>query len=147
MRLITSRSSSDDDVPRTLMLLADLALFPVGPSILELRSLARATSLLKYAQRINGGRPQGRIVLNKVKKRDRISGALPEAATRLGVTPLVSQVRDLEAFRDAAQQATSVAFVKRTTNHARNDIEALCSEILSVAAVCSTETRKEVANG
>lgn len=145
--VICDSPGDDNDVPRTLMLLADLAVFPVGPSILDLRSLARATSLLRYARQINGGRPDGRLVLNKVKKRDRISESLPEAAEQLGVPLLESKVRDLEAFRDAAQQATSVTRMKRGKNHAKYDIEALCVEVLSVAASCIAATEKGVANG
>lgn len=145
--VICDSPGDDNDVPRTLMLLADLAVFPVGPSILDLRSLARATALLKYARQINGGRPEGRLVLNKVKKRDRISESLPEAAEQLGVPLLESRVRDLEAFRDAAQQATSVTRMRRGKNHARFDVESLCVEILSVAASCVAATEKGVANG
>jgi len=145
--VVCDSPGDDNDVPRTLMLLADLAVFPVGPSILDLRSLVRATSLLKYARQINGGRPEGRLVLNKVKKRDRISDSLPEAAQQLGVPLLSSRVRDLEAFRDAAQQATTVARMKRGTNLAKKDIEALCVEVLSEAAACIAAHEKEVANG
>ena len=130
------------------MLLADLAVFPVGPSILDLRSLAKATSLLKYARQINGGKPAGRLVLNKIRKRDRISRSLPEAAAQLGVSLLKSEVRDLQAFRDAAQQGTSVSRMDKLAAAARQDVEALFVEILSeAAAACEKTLSKEAANG
>lgn len=129
------------------MLLADLAVFPVGPSILDLRSVAVAASLLKYARQINGGRPEGRLVLNKVRTRDRISRSLPEAAAELGVPLLASRVRDLEAFRDAAQQGTSAARMKRGNGFAKRDIEALCVEILAEAERTTRRVGQEAANG
>ena len=70
-----------------------------------------------------------------------------EAAEQLGVPLLLSRVRDLEAFRDAAQQGTVVTRMKRGGNLAKGDIEALCVEILSVAAACIAAADKEVANG
>ena len=42
--VVCDSPGDDNDVPRTLMLLAELALFPVGPSILDLRSVAIAAS-------------------------------------------------------------------------------------------------------
>src|SRR6187200_50832 len=70
---------------RTLLILADLAVFPIAPSILDLRSVAEATQALKFAQKINGGKVEGRLVLNRMKTRDRISRELSEAAPELGV--------------------------------------------------------------
>jgi chromosome partitioning protein len=65
-----------DDVSRTLLILADLAVFPISPSILDLRSVQQATGILRYAQGINRGRPDGRLVLNKMRTRDKISQEL-----------------------------------------------------------------------
>jgi len=146
-----------NETSRTLMLLADLAIFPVGPSILDVRSLAKATGILKYAQRINGGKPAGRLVLNKVKKRDRISCDLPEVASALGITATTAQVRDLQAFRDAAQQATVVTRMR--PNQARSDVENFFRELLgpqlkviespieSSVGKENKKAAKEVANG
>jgi len=145
--IVCDSPGDNSDTARTLMLLADLAVFPVGPSILDLRSLVKATSLLKYARTINGGKPEGRLVLNKVKRRSRISKSLPAAVSQLGVSLLTSQVRDLEAFRDAPQQGSVVTRMK-STKEASADIETLFVEILSEAAAACSKTRpKEVANG
>lgn len=145
--VVCDSPGDDNDVPRTLMLLAELAVFPVGPSILDLRSVAVAAALLKYARQINGGRPEGRLLLNKVRKRDRISESLPEAADQLGVPMLRSRVRDLEAFRDAAQQATSAARMKRVRGDAKQDIEALCREIVEVARAIGCGATTGVVHG
>jgi len=57
-----------------------------------------------YAQQINGGRPDGRLVLNKMRTRDTISRELRAAAPGLGVGVAGTVIRDLQAYRDAAQR-------------------------------------------
>ncbi len=134
-----------NETSRTLMLLADLAVFPVGPSILDLRSLVDATKTLKTAQRINAGRPAGLVVCNKIRRRSRISGELPAVAQQLGIAVAKAKVRELEAFRDSAQQATVVTRMVGT--EAGKDAQALFEEILALLPVVAPTTRKRVANG
>lgn len=118
-----------DDVSRSLMLMADLALMPISPSILDLRSVTQATSILRYAQKINGDRPQGALVLNKMRRRDRISRELARAVPRLGIGVATSVIRDLQAFREAAQQGTVVSRMKRRSGPAASDLDAFCKEL------------------
>ncbi|MDZ4848225.1 MAG: AAA family ATPase [Pirellulaceae bacterium] len=138
-----------DDISRTLLILADLAILPLTPSILDLRSVQQATDVLKFAQGINGGRPEGRIVLNKMKTRDSISKELSLAAQKLGVQVAKSVIRDLQAYRDAAGQATSVSFLGKKAQSAADDIDALFRELLDdkVDELVSMTLKKEVANG
>lgn len=139
-----------DDLSRTLLLLADLALFPITPSILDLRSVQGATSILRFAQQINGGRPEGRLILNKMKTRETISRELKSAAHTLGLTVAKQVVRDLQAFRDAAQQGTTVTRVGSKAAHGAADIHNLMTELLGkrVAELRSARPKKkEVANG
>lgn len=118
-----------DDVSRTLLLLTDLAVFPISPSILDLRSVSQATAILRYAQGINRGRPEGRLVLNRIRARETISRELRDAAPHLGVAVTSAAVRDLQAFRDAAQQGTVVSRMKRKGEQAAKDIERLFEEL------------------
>lgn len=120
-----------DDLSRTLLILTDLALFPISPSILDLRSVAQATTILKYAQSINGGRPEGRLVLNKMKKRGAISRELRTAAPELGLVVTKSVVRDLEVYRDAAQQGTVVTRMKSRARDAAAELTQLFVEVLT----------------
>jgi len=120
-----------DDVSRTLLLLADLAVFPITPSILDLRSLAQATAILQYARTINSGRPEGRLVLNKMRSRDRISRDLQTAAPNLGVEVASNVLRDLQAYRDAAQQGTVVSAMGIRAKAAASDMDALCAELVA----------------
>ena len=132
-----------DDVSRTVLILADLALLPISPSILDLRSVQQATSILQYAQGINRGKPEGRLILNRMRTRDTISKELKEAAPTLGVKCAEHVLRDLQAFRDAAQQGTVVTRMKKRNNEAAADVEALFSELLGANA----KIKRKVGNG
>lgn len=120
-----------EELSRTVLILADLAIFPVLPSILDLRSVAEATKLLKFAQSINGGRPEGRLVLNRLRKRDRISRELSEAAPGLGLNVARTSIRDLQAYRNAAQQGTVVTRMGKREKDVAAEITQLFVELLT----------------
>jgi chromosome partitioning protein len=136
-----------EDLSRTLLLLADLAIFPISPSILDVRSVAGATEVLRYAQAINGGRPNGILVLNKMKTRDTLSKELLEDAPKLGLQVAANVIRDLQAFRDAAQQGTVVGRFGRKGAQAATDMDALFTELLGESVAVSQHRRQKVANG
>ena len=111
-----------DDLSRTMLVLADVALLPITPSILDIRSVQQATGILRIAQQLNGGRPEGRLVLNRMKTRDRISQELMKTSPELGVSVGATHVRDLQAFRDSAQQGTVVMRMGKKGTEATFDI-------------------------
>jgi chromosome partitioning protein len=127
-----------DDLSRTLLILADLAIFPISPSILDLRSVSQATEVLKYAHSINEGRPVGRLVLNRMRKRDVISRELRAAAPKLGLAVAPHVVRDLQVYRDAAQQGTVVTRMKSRARDAAAEIHELYADLVSRQSPCST---------
>jgi chromosome partitioning protein len=138
-----------DDVSRTLLLLADLALLPITPSILDLRSVQQASTILRYAQGINAGRPKGRLVLNKIRTRDTISRELRAAAPGLGVDVADGVIRDLQAYRDAAQQGTVVTRMGRKGKHAGDEMQILFAALLpdTKANQSNNSSNNEVING
>lgn len=150
--LVADGPAGLDDVSRTLLILADLALLPISPSILDLRSVSQATTVLRYAQGINGGRPDGRLVLNKMRKRDTISREVLAAAPNLGVGAAQGVIRDLQAFRDAAQQGSVVSRMGKRYASAAEDVDILCREV-SLASASFTPSHRiplkqsEAANG
>lgn len=91
--------------------------------------MAGATTVLRYAQGINGGKPEGRLVLNKMKTRDTISHELRADAPQLGLQVAAHVIRDLQAYRDAAQQGTVVARFGRKGAQAAADMDALFVEL------------------
>lgn len=122
-----------DDLSRTLLILADLAILPVTPSVLDLRSVTQATATLRYAQEVNGGRPEGKLLLNRMKSRGRISREIHDAAPSLGVAVASQWVRSLEAFVDAAQQGSVVTRrrAQRGPNLAGDDLDRVFAELLN----------------
>lgn len=118
-----------DDLSRTLLILADLAILPISPSILDVRSVSQAAQILRYAQELNHGRPEARLVLNRTKKRGRISRELCDAAPSLGLTVANQTVRQLDAFVEAAQQGTVVSRMPNGAELARSDVELLWREL------------------
>ncbi len=129
--LVADGPAGLEEGSRAALLLADLALFPITPSILDVRSVTQATSILQYAQGINKGRPEGLLILNLMAKRDRISRELLDEASGLGLAMAKAAVRDLTAFRTAAQQGTVVTRMGYEGREAAQDITRLFQELLA----------------
>lgn len=138
-----------DDISRTLLILCDIAILPLTPSLLDLRSVQQATEILRFAQGINRGRPEGRIVLNKMRTRDSISRELKAAAPTLGVAVAQTSIRDLQAYRDAAGQGSCVTRLGKKAENAAQEIDALFRELLGekLSELISMSPEKGVANG
>lgn len=137
-----------EDLSRTLLILADLAIFPISPSILDVRSVAGATQVLRYAQSINRGKPMGKLVLNKMKTRDTISQELREGAPKLGLEVAQHVIRELQAYRDSAQQGTVVGRFGRKGLQAAADLNGLFTELVGdVVAGKQQARRHKVENG
>lgn len=134
-----------DDVSRTLLLMAKLALFPVSPSILDLRSVTQATTVLRYAQGINGELPIGAVVLNKMRARGRVSRELAANAPSLGIDIAETSIRELEAFRDAVKEGSVVTRMGPRAKRAAADMNAFCNELFG--NLLAEKRNQEVANG
>lgn len=119
-----------EDLSRTLLILGDLAVFPISPSILDVRSVVTATEVLRYAQTIRGGKPKGVLVLNKMKSRGRISRQLREEAPKLGLKVAAGVVRNLEIYCDAPQQGTVVTRLLHKPSQAARELDALFLELI-----------------
>lgn len=122
------------DETRALIVMADVAIFPMEPTIKSLRSTKESIEVLKYARAITGGKPdQAFLVLNKVKRHTRIFSEIEELAPTLGLTSARTAIRDLQAFPEADQQGTVVTRMKPITSSIRNaqaDIQSLFQEIV-----------------
>jgi chromosome partitioning protein len=132
-----------EDETRALMVMADVAIFPMEPTIKSLQSTQESVHVLEYARAVTGGRPRDAwLVLNKAKTRTRIFREIETLAPKLGLTVARSVVRDLQAFPEADQQGTVVTRMSSelpTIRKAQEDIAALFGEIVFVE-------QKEVAN-
>ena len=95
------------EVTRAVLLVANLALLPCGPSVLDLRAVQEAIRVVGQAQRIRGGPPQAVLVPNKLQVQYRLTREMLATVQSLGV-PVLGGLRLRQAFADAAGQGTLV---------------------------------------
>jgi chromosome partitioning protein len=123
-----------EDETRALMVMADVAIFPMEPTIKSLHSTRESVVVLEYARAITGGRPRHAwLVLNKAKTRTRIFREIETLAPQLGLRVTQSVVRDLQAFPEADQQGTVVTRMHSelpTIRKAKEDILSVFGEIV-----------------
>jgi len=115
-------------VTRAIMLRADKAFFPCGPSILDLRAARLAVDLLKEAQQTRGGKPDGFVIPNKLQKRVKLSEEMLSAVHRLGV-PVLEGISLRQSFADAAGQATLVGEMGWAAKPAAKEMNKLLKEM------------------
>jgi chromosome partitioning protein len=95
------------EVTRAILLVADLAILPSGPSVLDLRAVNEAIRVVKQAQNIRKGPPQAVLAPNKLQVQYRLSREFLDTAKALEI-PSLPGLRLRQAFADAAGQGTVV---------------------------------------
>jgi chromosome partitioning protein len=95
------------EVTRALLLVADMALLPCGPSGLDLRAAQDAIRVVRQAQEIRKGPPRAFLVPNKIEANQRLSRELLETANSLGV-PQLQPIKKRTAIADSYGQGTVV---------------------------------------
>ena len=106
--VVADGPGSNTEISRALLLRADLAIVPCKASMLEVRSLAQATSVLRQAQEIRGGKPQAIIVLSMVGKNYRLTRDMEDAAEALKLPRADTAVVLRQIYADAPGQGTVV---------------------------------------
>lgn len=112
------------DVTRAILLVADLALLPCGPSALDLRAASEAIRVVKQARRIREGVPAAVLVPNKLQVQYRLSRELVETASSLDI-PSTGGLRLRQAYADAAGQGAVVWRLGPRAEPAANEIKEL----------------------
>ena len=131
--VIADGPGSNTEVSRALLLRADLAIVPAKASMLEVRSLAQATNVLRQAQDIRGGQPRAMIVLSMVGKTYRLTQDMKDAAAALEL-PLAKTALTLrQIYADAPGQGAVVWHLGSRGREASNEVLALCRELLPAA--------------
>ena len=116
------------EVTRAILLVADLALLPCGPSALDLRAANDAIRVLNQAQNIRRGPPLGILVPNKLQVQYRLSRELLETSKSLGLLASTG-LRLRQAYADAAGQGTVVWKLGKTGENAALEIRGLFDEL------------------
>lgn len=132
------------EVTRTLLVLSDLAVFPIAASFLDAESLAEARAQLDYATSIHPTTPPiATVVLNKVRRRARLARDAREALQSLGISVLQAAVRDLDVFKWAPQSRTTVWHMGRAGQQGATDLNSVFDELSTFAGL----HREVVAHG
>ncbi|APZ94508.1 ParA family protein [Fuerstiella marisgermanici] len=140
--VIADGPGSNTETSRTLLLFADLAIFPCKASMLEARALAKATKVLHQAHTVNPGRPTAVIVLSMVGRKYRLTQDMVEAAKALNMpladTPMVLR----QIYADAPGQGAVVWQLGARAREATKEVRRLFTEIVPEAKTTKAKPRK-----
>jgi chromosome partitioning protein len=117
------------EVTRAILLVADLALLPCGPSVLDVRAARDAIRVVKQAQGIRRGPPAALLVPNRLQVQYRLSREFLDVAKSLEI-PAMAGLRLRQAYADAAGQGTVVWHLGPRGEAAANEIKELFHELL-----------------
>jgi chromosome partitioning protein len=112
------------EVTRSILLVADVALIPCGPSALDLCAANEAVRALDQVHQIRGELPLGAFVPNKLQKNYRLSDELLVTAKTLGLT-VTPGLGLRQAFADAAGQNAVVWKMNKRAAPAANEMRSL----------------------
>lgn len=149
--VVADTPGKENDATQTVTFLADLAIVPLQPSKPDLRAIQDALKVIRLAQEVSGGqRPQAVLVLYLTAKGDVQSRILRRQLGELGLPVAKSEIRRLNALRDACDTAVT-RLRPWEARQAAADIEALFTEVLGerLAAIEPVEvraSRQEAAN-
>jgi chromosome partitioning protein len=129
--IVADSPGSGGDAAHTITLLADLVVVPLQPSKPDVRAIKDALKFVRLAQEMSGGtKPALWLVLTFTAKGDVQTRRLRQELGDLGLPVARSEIRRLNAFRDACDTAVT-RLRSREALEASKDIEALFTEILS----------------
>lgn len=117
---------------RALLLVGDLAVIPVCPSVGDLRAARLAVDVLTDARAVRrDGKPGALLVLNRYQGHTRLSRECLEAAATLGVPVAKQPVRQLQAYADAVGQGQTVFTMGAAADGAADDLRRLFPEVIA----------------
>lgn len=118
-----------DEITRAILLVADMALIPCGPSLLDVRAASLAIQVLETARLVREGKPAAFFVCNKTQLHTRLSQELLAAAPTFGIRVARTALRFRQAYADAVTQNTVVSRLGWRGKEAAQEIEQLFSEV------------------
>jgi chromosome partitioning protein len=130
------------EVTRSILCLADVAIFPCGPSVLDLRAVIDAIGVLRQIQAIRKGLPKEIVIPNKLQLQYRLSKELLETLQTTGM-PVGEGLRLRQAYADAAGQGTVVwRMASQSARDATAEMQFLFQELTSYEPTPSNHVRR-----
>lgn len=132
--LIVDGPASLAEATRAILLRADLAVVPVQPTGVDLRSASDAVRLIKQAQSVRGGSPAAAVFLSRAVKGTKLKD---EAIALLSKTPEVTLLKTVihqkQAIADTSGQSATVwDLPSRPAKESAREYEQLFKEILAM---------------
>jgi chromosome partitioning protein len=131
--IVADGPGSNTETSRALLLRADFAIVPCKASMLEVKALAQATSVLRQAHDIRGGKPRAVIVLSMVGKNYRLTQDMKDAAAALKLPRAKTAITLKQIYADAPGQGAVVWNMGARGREATYELEQLFREILPEA--------------
>jgi chromosome partitioning protein len=118
------------ETSRLLLVRADLALLPVGPSVLDLRALADSARLVRQVQRALRPHLRAVVIPSRVQAHVRVSREVVEAAAALGLPVAGSPIPQRAAIADSVGQGTTCFDMGAAGRDAAAAFDALFREVI-----------------
>lgn len=133
-QLIVDGPASLAEATRAILLRTDLAVVPVQPTGVDLRSASDAVRLIKQAQSVRGGPPSAAVFLSRAVKGTKLKD---EAYALLSKTPEVTLLKTVihqkQAIADTSGQSAAVwDLPNRPATESAQEYERLFKEILAM---------------
>jgi chromosome partitioning protein len=127
--LIIDGPAGLDEITRAMLLVADMALIPCGPSLLDVQAAGLAVRVLQTARLVRDGKPDALFVCNKVQTNTRLSQELLESAHGFGVKVAGTALHLRQIYADAVSQKTVVTRMGWRGKEAATEITQLFQEV------------------
>lgn len=132
--LIVDGPASLSEATRAILFRADLAIVPVQPTGVDLRSASDAVRLIKQAQSVRGGPPAAAVFLSRAVKGTKLK---EEAIALLSKTPEVTMLKTVihqkQAIADTSGQSATVwDLSSRPAKESAQEYERLFKEVLAM---------------
>ena len=132
--LIVDGPASLAEATRAILFRADLAIVPVQPTGVDLRSASDAVRLIKQAQSVRGGPPAAAVFLSRAVKGTKLK---EEAIALLSKTPEVTMLKTVvhqkQAIADTSGQSATVwDLSSRHAKESTQEYERLFKEVLAM---------------
>ena len=133
-QLVVDGPASLAEATRAILFRADLAIIPVQPTGVDLRSASEAVRLIKQAQSVRGGPPAAAVFLSRAVKGTKLKD---EAISLLSQTPEVTMLKTVihqkQAIADTSGQSATVwDLPSRPAKESGQEYERLFKEILAL---------------
>lgn len=143
--VIADAPANLDDVTRSILLLADLAVIPCGATVPEMESTRSAIRIIKNAQAVRRGKPDALVVFNRLPadERQRLVREAREAQKCLGFPVAKHALRLRAAIADAPGQRTVVWRLGAGARKSATEMTKLIEEVLQHVQLKKTQHRRD----